>query len=86
MATTGCSSNPSRHSAVVYYFVGQPERGLPLGQESVERARQLGDDVVLGRSLMACLLPSDLIDPARSGQLFTEAIACTERSGDRLME
>ena len=71
---------------VVYYFVGQPERGLPLGQESVERARQLGDDVVLGRSLMACLLPSDLIDPARYGQLFTEAIACTERSGDRLME
>ena len=31
------------------------------------------------------LLPLELIDPARAGQLFAEAIACTERSGDRLI-
>ena len=67
------------------YFAGEPEQGLPLGQEAVERARQLGDDVLLGRSLMGYLLCSDLIDPARSGQLFAEAIACTERSGDQFM-
>ena len=68
-----------------YYFAGQPEKGLPLGLESVERARRLGDDVVLGGSLLGCLLSLDLIDPARAEPLFTEAIACTERSGDQLV-
>jgi predicted ATPase/class 3 adenylate cyclase len=68
-----------------YYFAGQPSKGLPLGQESVERARRLGDDVVLGASLLRYLPSVDLIDPARVGQLFAEAIACTERSGDHLI-
>ena len=67
-----------------YYFAGQPGRGFPLGQEAVERARQLGDDFLLGFSLLLWLLPLDTIDPARAGQLFTEAIAATERSGDQL--
>ena len=44
-------------------------------------ARRLGDDVLLARSLLRVSLT---VDPARSGQLFTEAIACTERSGDHL--
>jgi predicted ATPase/class 3 adenylate cyclase len=68
-----------------FYFSGEPEKGLPLGQEAVERARRLGDDVLLGAALMHYLLASDLIDPARSEQLFAEAIACTERTGDRLV-
>jgi tetratricopeptide (TPR) repeat protein len=68
-----------------YYFAGEPDRGLPLGQESVGRAREFGDDVLLGESLMAYLLSSDVIEPAQSEQLFTEAIACTERSGDQLV-
>ena len=63
-----------------HYFAGEPERGIPFGQESVQRARQLGDDVLLAESLMLYLLTSGLIDPARAGQLLTEAIACTERS------
>jgi tetratricopeptide (TPR) repeat protein len=67
------------------YFTGEPERALRLGQEAVERARQLGDDVLLGESLMGYLVCSDLIGPARYGQLFAEAIACTKRSGDQLM-
>jgi predicted ATPase/class 3 adenylate cyclase len=65
-----------------HYFAGEPETGGPFGQESVERARRLGDDVLLGRSLLLYLLT---IDPAPSGQLFAEAIACTERSGDHLI-
>ena len=65
-----------------HYFAGEPETGRPFGQESVERARRLGDDVLLGRSLLLYLLT---IDPALSGQLFAEAIACTERSGDHLI-
>ena len=65
-----------------HYFTGEPETGRPFGQESVERARRLGDDVLLGRSLLLYLLT---IDPAPSGQLFAEAIACTERSGDHLI-
>ncbi len=65
-----------------HYFAGEPATGRPFGQESVERARRLGDDVLLGRSLLLYLLT---IDPAPSGQLFAEAIACTERSGDHLI-
>jgi hypothetical protein len=68
-----------------YHRAGEPDRGLPLGEESVQRARRLGDDVLLGESLMMYVLCIDLIEPARSGQLFAEAIACTERSGDQLI-
>jgi tetratricopeptide (TPR) repeat protein len=68
-----------------FYFSGDPEKGLPLGEEAVERARRLGDDVLLGWALMHYLLASDLIDPVRSEQLFAEAIACTDRTGDRLV-
>jgi predicted ATPase/class 3 adenylate cyclase len=68
-----------------YYFSGELEKGLPLGEEAVERARRLGDDVLLAGALMKYLLASDLIDPVRSEQLYTEAIACTERTGDRLV-
>ena len=67
-----------------YYFAGEPERAFPLGEESVQYARKLGDDVLLGGSLMVYLMFSDRIGPARCRQLFAEAIACTERSGDRL--
>ncbi len=63
------------------YHAGQPETGRPLGQEAAERARRLGDDVLLARSLHTYLLTGG---PARSLQLFDDAIACTERSGDHL--
>jgi len=65
-----------------YYHSGEPEKGCPFGQESAERARRLGDDVLLAWSLLNYLLT---IDPARSGPLYAEAIACTERSGDHLI-
>jgi predicted ATPase/class 3 adenylate cyclase len=68
-----------------YFFLGQPERGFQLGQESVERARRLGDDVLLAENLMAFLMCSYFLDPVGSQQLFAEAIACTGRSGDRLI-
>ena len=64
-----------------HFFSGEPETGRPFGQESVEWARRLGDDVQPAQSLLTYLMT---IDPARSGQLFGEAIACTERSGDHL--
>ena len=65
-----------------HFFAGEPDLGLPFGQEAVERARPLGDDVVLAASLLLYL---QAIGPAPSApQLFGEAIACTERSGDHL--
>jgi predicted ATPase/class 3 adenylate cyclase len=67
-----------------YYFSGEAQRGFPLAEEAVQCARRLGDDVQLGGSLMVYLLFADRIGPARCGELFAEAIACTERSGDRL--
>ena len=69
----------------VCYLAGEPERGLPLGREAVQRARQLGDDVLLGISLTNDLLCEALIDPVHARPLFTEAFACTERSGDHLV-
>jgi predicted ATPase/class 3 adenylate cyclase/DNA-binding XRE family transcriptional regulator len=67
-----------------YHSVGQPERGFPLGQEAAERARRLGDDFLLGFSLLLWLLTVGVMEPARAGQLYTEAIAAAERSGDQL--
>jgi predicted ATPase/class 3 adenylate cyclase len=64
------------------YRAGEPQRGLPHGREAAERARQLGDDVLLGQSLMGYVMCDRLIDPAHAGPLFTEAIGCTQRSGD----
>src|SRR5205814_87189 len=63
---------------------GEPERGVASGREAVQRARQLGDDVILGQSLADYLVCDTLIHPARAKPLFTEAIACTQRSGDHL--
>jgi predicted ATPase/class 3 adenylate cyclase len=67
-----------------HFFAGQPQAGRPFGEESVERARRLGDDVLLGEALLCYLMTIDMIDPARSSHLYAEAIACTERSGDHL--
>jgi hypothetical protein len=61
-----------------YYFGGEPERAREPAAEAVERARQLGDDVLLGLSLYTFLLASE----PTSTTLYAEAIACTERSGD----
>jgi predicted ATPase/class 3 adenylate cyclase/Tfp pilus assembly protein PilF len=69
-----------------YFFAGETGRGLLLGREAVERARQFGDDVLLGQSLMCWLLFSDLIEPDLSVHLLAEAIACIERSGDQYID
>jgi predicted ATPase/DNA-binding XRE family transcriptional regulator len=60
------------------YFGGEPARARESAAEAVERARQLGDDVLLGLSLYTFLLASE----STSKPLYAEAIACTERSGD----
>jgi predicted ATPase/class 3 adenylate cyclase len=65
--------------ALLYYGGGEPQRARPLAQESVERARELGDDLLLGFTLYACGLA---VGAAQAGPLFAEGIACTERSGD----
>jgi predicted ATPase/DNA-binding XRE family transcriptional regulator len=66
-----------------YWFAGQPERARPPGADSVRRARQFGDDVLLGQSLLAYAVA---VGAAASGPLYAEGIACTERSGDLLTE
>ncbi len=60
-----------------YFFAGEPEaQARALGAESAERARQLGDDVLLGRCLLACVMWGG------GRAVEAEAFACTERSGD----
>jgi predicted ATPase/class 3 adenylate cyclase len=71
--------------SAAWYYAGKPKRGLPPGREAVERARRMGDDVLLGQSLADFLLCDALIDPAHARPLRTEAIACTQRSGDHLV-
>jgi predicted ATPase/transcriptional regulator with XRE-family HTH domain len=66
------------HLARAYSWAGEPDRARPLALEAVERARQLGDDVLLGTCLMA---QAHAVGAAASGPLYAEAIACTERSG-----
>jgi len=65
-----------------YYFAGQPERARPLAAEAIERARRLGDDVLLSESLAAYAIA---VSAAASGPLYAEAFACAERSGDLAM-
>ncbi len=62
-----------------YFACGKIELARRIGQESVERARELGDDLLLGMSLRTYLLS---VEPAKAGPLYAEAIACTERCGD----
>src|SRR5262249_43969959 len=62
-----------------YSFTGEWERAQQLGAEAVERARKLGDDVLLCSSLLAYATCAEL--PA-CGPLHAEALACTGRSGD----
>jgi predicted ATPase/DNA-binding XRE family transcriptional regulator len=66
------------HLARAYIWAGEPERARAMAREAVGRARQLGDDVLLGTSLMA---QAHAVGAAASGPLYVEAIACTERSG-----
>ena len=67
------------------YFAGEAERGFSAGQESVEHARRLGDDALLGESLAMFLLCSDVLQPEHTNELYAEAIACADRSGDRFL-
>jgi predicted ATPase/class 3 adenylate cyclase len=65
-----------------HYFAGEPQTSRPFAQEAVELARRLGDDVLLAESLTGYLFNTD---PAREANLWAEAIACTERSGDHFI-
>ena len=67
----------------MFYFTGEPEKGNPFGAEAVELARQAGDDVLLASSIMAYLMCRDLTNPEDGERLYAEAVACTQRSGDR---
>jgi predicted ATPase/transcriptional regulator with XRE-family HTH domain len=67
----------------MYHFAGQPQRARQLGADSVRRARQIGDDVLLGMSLREYATAAGV---APSGPLYAEAFACVERSGDLLTE
>ena len=69
----------------LFYFAGQAEQGAAFGAEAVELARRTGDDVLLGSSIAGYLLALDMTDPDAAEQLYAEGIACTQRSGDRLM-
>ncbi len=61
-------------------FSGDNATGLELGKEGVRRARQFGNDTLLALVLSMCLLCTYYVEPERSGELFSEAVALV-RSG-----
>ncbi len=63
------------------YLAGDFEGGFTFGKGSVARARVLGDDLVLGENLYVYLLCGYATDAETTEELFSEAIACIERSG-----
>jgi tetratricopeptide (TPR) repeat protein len=67
----------------ILYFAGMPDRGIVYGEAAAERARRLGDDGLLGPSLVFLLMCIDQVQPDRTEALAAEAIACVERSGDQ---
>jgi predicted ATPase len=71
--------------AYTYWFGGEPEAGLAVANESVERARELGDDVLLGESLTICLACTRTVDPAHTDAVLREALACLQRTNDLFM-
>ena len=68
-----------------YALAGRPEEGLTAAEEAVTLARKLGDDDLVGLSLISYLLCCKDSDPRHSERLFNEGIAATERCGDRLL-
>jgi predicted ATPase len=71
--------------AYTYWFGGEPESGFALANESVERARGLGDDVLLGESLIVCLACTRAVDPDKTDAVLREALACLQRTNDLFM-
>ncbi len=74
-----------RALAYTYSFAGDPETGLAPARESVERARALGDDVLLAESLTIYLFCARVADPANFDLAMREALACLERTDDLFM-
>jgi non-specific serine/threonine protein kinase len=62
-----------------YNLAAEWERAAQMGEESVARARELGDDVLLGDSLVA---HASAAPAPECWPLFAEALAYTERTGD----
>ena len=67
--------------AWVYRKAGEFERARLLAQESVQRAREFGDDFLLVHALTSYIAT---VDAAVAPPLFEEAIACSERAGNLL--
>jgi predicted ATPase len=61
---------------------GDYATGLKLGKEAVERARRFGNDTLLSHALSACLTCTNRLEPERSSELFTEAIALVRARRD----
>jgi tetratricopeptide (TPR) repeat protein len=65
-----------------HVFAGEEAAAIEPGEEAVARARELGDDALLGQAMAMLLLAMRGTDPAQTEQLLTEAIARSTRAGD----
>jgi predicted ATPase len=74
-----------RTLAYTCWFAGEPESGLALVNESLARARALGDDLLLGESLTSRVAYAWTFEPANTDAVLREALACLRRTNDVFM-
>ncbi len=72
--------------AAMSFFAGTPAEGLPFAEEAVRVARELGDPVVLGDSMVGLISVKAYLDPEAVPALQEEALSVVARSGDKLTE
>ncbi len=68
--------------AVIEFFSGDMDGGVDAGHRSVDLARSLGDDILLGESLVFVLLFRSRLGDDVYGDLLAEALDLTRRTGD----
>jgi tetratricopeptide (TPR) repeat protein len=70
---------------VKHYNARDIERTRVLATETLQRARRIDDDILVGEGLFVQLIFADMMDSADAAQLSAEALSHARRSGDHFM-
>jgi predicted ATPase/class 3 adenylate cyclase len=70
---------------VKHFHARDIERARVLATETLQRARRIDDDVLVGEGLFVQLIFAEVMDSDDAAQLFAEAVSHARRSGDHFM-